>query len=71
MLKIRNVRIEDKEFWYSLDKHLPEIEFDNKITIMSEYSKYTLPKSKNDVEIYKVLKDNLENYKLINKNTEE
>ena len=31
MLKIRNVRIEDKEFWYSLDKHLPEIEFDNKI----------------------------------------
>ncbi len=31
MLKIRNVKIEDKEFWYSLDKHLPEIEFHNKI----------------------------------------
>lgn len=31
MLKIRYVQIEDKEFWYSLDKHLPEIEFDNKI----------------------------------------
>ena len=50
---------------------ITKIEFDNKITIMSEYSKYTLPKSKNDEEIYKVLKDNLENYKLINKNTEE
>ncbi|MDV4150061.1 GNAT family N-acetyltransferase [Clostridium sp. AL.422] len=31
MLKIRYVKIEDKEFWYSLDKHLPKIEFDNKI----------------------------------------
>ena len=31
MLKIRNVKIEDKEFWYSLDKHLPENEFNNKI----------------------------------------
>ncbi len=31
MLKIRNVKIEDKEFWYSLDKHLPESEFYNKI----------------------------------------
>lgn len=31
MIKIRYVQIEDKEFWYSLDKHLPEIEFDNKI----------------------------------------
>lgn len=50
---------------------ITKIEFDKKITIISEYSKYTLPKSKNDEEIYKVLKDNLENYKLINKNTEE
>ena len=31
MLKIRCVKIEDKEFWYSLDKHLPENEFNNKI----------------------------------------
>ena len=31
MFKIRNVKIEDKEFWYSLDKHLPESEFYNKI----------------------------------------
>ena len=31
MLKIRYVKIEDKEFWYSLDKHLPENEFNNKI----------------------------------------
>lgn len=31
MLEIRYVRSEDKEFWYSLDKHLPEQEFDNKV----------------------------------------
>ena len=31
MLEIRYVQSEDKEFWYSLDKHLPEQEFDNKV----------------------------------------
>lgn len=31
MLEIRYVQLEDKEFWYSLDKHLPEQEFDIKI----------------------------------------
>ena len=31
MLEIRYVQSEDKEFWYSLDKHLPEQEFDIKI----------------------------------------
>lgn len=24
MLEIRYVQLEDKEFWYSLDRHLPE-----------------------------------------------
>ena len=31
MVEIRYVQAEDKEFWYSLDRHLPEQEFDNKI----------------------------------------
>ncbi len=31
MIYIRNVQIEDKDFWYSLDKHLPELEFENKV----------------------------------------
>lgn len=31
MIDIRYVQAEDKEFWYSLDKHLPEQEFDNKV----------------------------------------
>ena len=31
MLEIRYVQLEDKEFWYSLDKHLPEQEFDSKV----------------------------------------
>ncbi len=31
MTDIRYVRAEDKEFWYSLDRHLPENEFENKV----------------------------------------
>lgn len=31
MTEIRYVCLEDKEFWYSLDKHLPEGEFENKV----------------------------------------
>lgn len=31
IMEIRYVRAEDKAFWYSLDKHLPEQEFDNKV----------------------------------------
>lgn len=31
MINIRYVQEGDKEFWYSLDKHLPEQEFDNKV----------------------------------------
>ena len=31
MINIRYVQIEDKEFWYSLDNHLPETEFENKV----------------------------------------
>ena len=31
MINIRYVQIEDKDFWYSLDKHLPETEFENKV----------------------------------------
>lgn len=31
MVSIRYVQTEDREFWYSLDKHLPEDEFENKV----------------------------------------
>lgn len=31
MIEVRYVENEDKEFWYSLDKHLPEQEFDKKV----------------------------------------
>lgn len=31
MLKVRYIQEQDKEFWYRLDKHLPEREFENKI----------------------------------------
>ena len=31
MLTVRHVREEDKDFWYSLDRHLPEEEFDKKV----------------------------------------
>ena len=32
MIEIRYVRLEDKTFWYRLDKHLPEQEFEQKVT---------------------------------------
>ncbi len=31
MLQIRYVQLEDKAFWYRLDKHLPEQEFERKV----------------------------------------
>lgn len=31
MTEIRYVQAEDREFWYSLDQHLPEVEFVNKV----------------------------------------
>lgn len=31
MIEIRYVQAKDKEFWYRLDKHLPEREFSNKV----------------------------------------
>jgi len=31
MIKIRYVEMKDKSFWYQLDKHLPETEFENKV----------------------------------------
>lgn len=31
MVGIRYLQQADKEFWYSLDKHLPEVEFENKV----------------------------------------
>lgn len=37
MVKIRYVRAADKEFWYSLDKHLPETEFADKVRTKRGY----------------------------------
>ncbi len=40
MLEIRYVQLEDKDFWYSLDKHLPEEEFTNKVRDKKGYVLY-------------------------------
>ena len=37
MLHIRYVQQEDKVFWYSLDRHLPEAEFDRKVSSKRGY----------------------------------
>lgn len=37
MLHIRYVQQEDKVFWYSLDRHLPESEFDRKVSDQRGY----------------------------------
>ena len=37
MLKIRYLTASDKEFWYRLDKHLPETEFENKVRAKRGY----------------------------------
>lgn len=37
MVKIRYVEMVDKPFWYQLDKHLPEVEFENKVKTKRGY----------------------------------
>lgn len=37
MFYVRYVEIEDKDFWYGLDKHLPEIEFEKKVRDKQAY----------------------------------
>lgn len=37
MIEIRYVSLEDKEFWYNLDKHLPEREFNSKVSSKRGY----------------------------------
>ena len=37
MVQIRYVQPEDQEFWYGLDTHLPEPEFDNKLQAKQGY----------------------------------
>lgn len=37
MIDIRYVTAADKEFWFSLDRHLPESEFENKVRTKSGY----------------------------------
>lgn len=37
MVEIRYVRTEDKDFWFSLDKHLSEKEFENKVNNQRGY----------------------------------
>lgn len=37
MTKIKYVEISDKEFWYTLDRHLPEKEFEKKVNSKQGY----------------------------------
>ena len=37
MISIRYLSNGDKNFWYSLDRHLPEAEFDNKVRAKTGY----------------------------------
>lgn len=37
MISIRYLSNGDKKFWYSLDRHLPETEFDNKVRTKTGY----------------------------------
>lgn len=37
MVTIRYAGMEDKDFWYRLDKHLPEAEFENKVKVRQGY----------------------------------
>lgn len=37
MIKIRYLEKSDKQFWYSLDKHLPQTEFENKVKTQRGY----------------------------------
>ncbi|MDD6038544.1 MAG: GNAT family N-acetyltransferase [bacterium] len=37
MLEVRYAEIEDKDFWYRLDKHLPEPEFEKKVRDKQAY----------------------------------
>ncbi len=37
VIEIRYLRNSDKSFWYTLDKHLPETEFENKIKTKRAY----------------------------------
>ena len=37
MISVRYLNDDDKEFWYSLDRHLPETEFDNKVRTKTGY----------------------------------
>ncbi len=37
MIEIRYLRNSDKSFWYTLDKHLPETEFENKVKTKRAY----------------------------------
>ncbi len=45
VVEIRYLRNSDKPFWYSLDKHLPETEFENKVKAKRGYVllEYTVP----------------------------
>lgn len=37
MIQIRYVEHSDREFWYGLDRHLPETQFENKIAVKQGY----------------------------------
>ena len=50
MTKIEYVTSNDKAFWYSLDKHLPEKEFENKVASKQGYGKQLLKHWEEDMK---------------------
>lgn len=51
MLEIRYMEINDKNFWYSLDKHLPEKEFFHKVRDREGYGKYLMKHWERDMKV--------------------
>ena len=50
MTKIQYVTSNDKAFWYSLDKHLPEKEFENKVQRKQGYGQQLLAHWEQDMK---------------------
>lgn len=52
MIRIRYVQVDDKAFWYSLDKHLPETEFIKKV---QDKRGYIILKNNNPIGLLQIV----------------
>ncbi len=50
MITIRYMEMTDKPFWYRLDKHLPESEFENKVETKRGYGKMLMEHWEEDMK---------------------